>query len=290
MSVFTNPEFAAVNKPDEVLRRGIALVSSILQEARSLGLQTGLSIQPFEWPKEFMSVLSGSEPVQQLGNLTAGPGSNQPITDPGLQQMVSTITRAYVETYPNVDYIHVTMPEHRTWVGQASNAYDAIDAKYGVHDLGSFEDLCACARSRTRFPGGGDRVEMMLKGDLTSIWFFDSLLRKKQLLRRPGGGNGITIVYNGVVAELFPLLARMVPPGGEVLSFIDYTASRQVQQRDLLRQVPPGHVPANLIFTLADDNVGVLPVGNKFPSHIARRTAEKRMDRLLHTVLDDRRS
>ena len=67
------------------------------------------------------------------------------------------------------------------------------------------------------------------------------------------------LVYNGVVAELFPLVARMVPPGGEVLSFIDYTASRQLRQRDLLQHVPPQETPASLIFTLADDNEGVLP-------------------------------
>ena len=58
---------------------------------------------------------------------------------------------------------------------------------------------------------------------------------------------------------MFPLVACLVPPGGEVLSFIDYTASRQLRQRDLLQQVPPKQTPASLIFTLADDNVGVLP-------------------------------
>ena len=44
-----------------------------------------------------------------------------------------------------------------------------------------------------------------------------------------------------------------------MLSFIDYTASRVVRQRDLLKQIPPKTLPASLIFTLADDNVGVLP-------------------------------
>jgi len=85
------------------------------------------------------------------------------------------------------------------------------------------------------------------------------LVREKKLLRRPGGGSDIKLVYNGVVAELFPRVARMVPPGGQVLSFIDYTASRQLRQRDVLQQVPPKETPASLIFTLADDNVGVLP-------------------------------
>ncbi len=259
MSVFTNPELVGADSPEELRRRAIGLVRGVLQEARRLGFQTGLSIQPFEWPKEFIEVLPGSEPAHQLGSLTAGPGSRQSIDDPLLGEMVATIVRAYIETYPGIDYIHIGTPEFRSWTGQAEEAYRRLDARYRLSDLGSYEQLCTAARSRATFPGGGGRVEAMLKGDLASLWFFDSLLRERRLLRRPGGGDEIKIVYNGVVAELFPLVARMVPPGGEVLSFVDYTASRQLRQRDLLRQVPPDQVPASLIFTLADDNVGVLP-------------------------------
>lgn len=259
MSVFTNPEFVGADSPKEVRRRAIGLVRGILQEARGLGMETGLSIQPFEWPKEFIKVLPGSEPAHQLGSLTAGPGNKQSVDDPLIGEMVATIVRAYIETYPEIDYIHIGTPEFRGWTGQAEEAYRRLDARYKLADLGTYEQLCAAARSRTTFPGGGGRVEAMLKGDLASLWFFDSLLREKRLLQRPGGGDDIKIVYNGVVAELFPLVARMVPPGGEVLSFVDYTASRQLQQRDLLRQTPPNEVPASLIFTLADDNVGVLP-------------------------------
>ena len=259
MTYFTNPELVGANSPEEIRKRSIGIVRGILQEARRLGMETGLSIQPFEWPKEFMKVLPGSEPVHQLGGLTAGPGSKQSMDDPLLRDMVATIIRAYLETYPNVDYLHVSMPEHRSWIGQAKNAFEKLSTQYQLEDLGSYEELCARARSRTSFPGGGKRVETMLKGDLSSIWFFDSLMKEKNLLKRPEGRGDVKLVYNGVVAELFPLLGRMVPPGGEVLSFIDYTASRQLRQRSLLKQVPPKNVPASLIFTLADDNVGVLP-------------------------------
>jgi hypothetical protein len=151
------------------------------------------------------------------------------------------------------------MPEWRSWASEAEEAYQRLADRYKLTDPRSFDQICAAARSRESFPGGGGRVEAMLKGDLASLWFFDSLLRERKLLQRPDGGEDIKIVYNGVVAELFPLVSRMVPSGGEVLSFIDYTASRQLRQRDLLRQLPLGHVPASLIFTLADDNVGVLP-------------------------------
>jgi len=259
MKVFTNPEFVGADSPEEVRRRGIGLVRGILQEARRLGMQTGLAIQPFEWPKEFMTVLPGSEPHNQLGNLTAGPGSQQSMDDPLLRDLVATHFRAYIETYPDIDYIHLGVPEHRSWAGQAQNAYERLDESYDLQGLGNFNDLCAAARARKSFPGGGERVEKMLKGDLSSLWFFDSLAREKKLLQRPGGGDDVKLVYNGVVAELFPLLARMVPSGGEVLTFIDYTASRQLRQRKLLQQVPPKGTPASLILTLADDNVGVLP-------------------------------
>jgi len=259
MSEFTNPEFVGAASPEEVVERGIGLCQAILREARALGMETGLAIQPFAWPKEFTAVLPGSEPEHQLGGLTAGPGQEQAMDDPLLREMVATVFRAYVETYPDAEYLHVGMPEHRGWTGQAEQAYNTLDAKYGLQELGGFDELCARARARTGFPGGGDRVETMLKGDLAALAFFDSLVAENDLLARPGGRPDARLVYNGVVAELFPLLAKMTPAGGEVLSFIDYTASRQLRQRDLLRQPPPEGLPANLIFTLADDNVGVLP-------------------------------
>ncbi len=259
MTEFTNPDYIGADTPGELVKRATNLIHGIIAEARSLGMETGLAIQPFDWPKEFMEVLPGSEPVKQLGNLTAGPGKAQSMDDPLLREMVTTIFSAYVETYPDADFIQVGMPEHRSWTEQARQAYEALNAKYGIEELGTFDELCTRARSRTSFPGGGERVETMLRSDLSSLAFFDSLVNEKNLLAGSGGGPNVKLVYSGIVAELFPLLAKMMPEGGEVLSFIDYTASRQLKQRDLLRQRPPEGLPTCLYFTLADDNVGILP-------------------------------
>ena len=258
MDVFTNPELVGAASPDEVRQRFTALVRGILDEARKLGMETGLSIQPFEWPKEFVEVFPGSEGAHQLGSVSAGPGKNQSMEDPLLRVMVATIIRAYIETYPKIDYVIIGMPEHRSWSGEAAVAYEKLVELYDA-DLGSFEALCQRARDRTSFPGGGERVEKMVKGDLSALWFFDALVREKQLLSRPGGGPDVKLVYNAVVAELHPLLNKMVPPDGELLSFIDYTASRVLKQREMIQPLPPDHSPSALIFTLADDNVGVLP-------------------------------
>jgi len=40
---------------------------------------------------------------------------------------------------------------------------------------------------------------------------------------------------------------------------VDYTASRVVRRREILKDVPSQEIPASLIFTLHDDNIGVLP-------------------------------
>ena len=259
MTEFTNPDFVGAASPQDLVNRAENLAHGILEQAQALGMETGIAIYPFEWPKEFMAVMPGSAPVTQLGDLTAGPGADQSMDDPLLREMAATIVRAYVETYPEAEYLHIGMPEHRGWTGRAAEAYAALTQRYGSEGLGTFEELCAKARGRSSFPGGGERVETMLKGDLASLAFFDSLMRERGLLARPGGRSPARMVYNGVVEELFPLLARMAPEGGEVLSFVDYTASRQLRQVELIRQEPPRDLPANLIFTLADDNVGVLP-------------------------------
>ena len=259
MTEFINPDYLGADTAKELVRRATNLIHGILAEAKRFGMETVLGIQPFEWPREFMKVLPGSEPVHQLGNLTAGPGKSQSMDDPLLREMVATIFRAYVETYPEADFIQIGVPEHRGWTEQARQAYKILDAKYDIKSLGTFDELCARARSRTSFPGGGKRVENMVKNDLSALAFFDSLVDEKNLLASPKGEGDVKLIYKGISAELFPILAKIIPKGGEVLSFIDYTASRQLKQRALLEESPPEGLPLSLTFTLADDNVGVLP-------------------------------
>ena len=105
MTEFTNPEFVGTSSTEEFVQRATNLARGILAEAKRLGMETGLAIQPFDWPKEFIRVLPESEPVHQLGNLTAGPGKDQSMDDPLLREMIATIVRAYIETYPDAGFI-----------------------------------------------------------------------------------------------------------------------------------------------------------------------------------------
>ena len=66
-------------------------------------------------------------------------------------------------------------------------------------------------------------------------------------------------VYCAVAEELFPVLSKILPPGSETLNFIDYTPARIVRRREAIGQLDTEKVPATLIYTLHDDNVGLLP-------------------------------
>ena len=103
MTVFTNPEFVGAETPKQLHQRAVALVRGIHQEARRLGMQTIVSFEPFNWPKEFRKVMPAAQGSAQLGGLYIQPGNDQPLTDPLLREMVTTVVRAYIETYPTVD-------------------------------------------------------------------------------------------------------------------------------------------------------------------------------------------
>ncbi|MCH2114827.1 MAG: hypothetical protein MK171_07960 [Pirellulales bacterium] len=259
MTVFTNPEFVGASSAKELHRRAVALVRGIHSKARRLGMETVVSFDPFGWPKEFCKVMPSAQALNQLGGLTVGPGNNQPLEDPLLAEMVGTVVRAHIETYPEVDFVQVSVPERRHWLSHGREAYRRLGEKYGLANLGTYDELCARARSRTNFPGGGERVENQVQGDLATLWLFDSLVRGSQLLKRPSTREDVKLIYDGITPELFSLVARVTPPGGEVVNNIDYTASRVLRRRDLVRATPSKDVPVSLILTLADDNVGVLP-------------------------------
>ena len=59
-----------------------------------------------------------------------------------------------------------------------------------------------------------------------------------------------------------PLLPEVLPQGSEVLNQIDYTPERIVDRPEAIRHVAPGGMRNSLVFTLHDDNVGMLPASN----------------------------
>jgi hypothetical protein len=220
-------------------------------------MSTALAFSPLEFPREFAPALPGARTLKGLENLTIGPGGAQPTDDSTLMALVKAQIRAYLTTYPEVDALYLSLPEFPEWGEHAEEAWRALSARNGIGNATSLDKLTAAARDR-RLIASGERGVQSLRGNVTAIDFFNRLLVDHELWRLPGGRSAKVVIAD-VDPALFPVLDKVLPSGTATLNFVDYTARRVAQNRDLLKHLPTRAVPSSLILTLADDNVGVLP-------------------------------
>ena len=252
---FTNPDFAGRSNYQQMTEAGIQHVRQLIAAAHDLGMQVGISISPLEFPREFTQALPGLEPSRGLNNLFAAPGPNLKPDDPRLQELVTTKMRAYVETYPNLDSLYLTLPEFPEWGQHVDSAWRSLAARIGP-SAPSLSQLVNQARKRSLI-ASGDRGERSLKGNIVTLDLLQRLLTQSKPLTR-ADGKQLEVVITSVDPALFPYLDRVVPTGSATLNFVDYTARRVAENQNLLSLVPANKVRSRLIMTLADDNVGVL--------------------------------
>jgi hypothetical protein len=255
---FWNPDLPLGASYNDFAAAGERFVHSLIDCAHQRGIECAMTVAPTEFPREFTPLVPKAQKVHQLGEMTIVPGAEAEVTDPALTSLSAAVLKTAVNTYPELDYIFLGMPEWRQWAGQYERAWRELDAKYRIESIRPLKDVIAAAQARTDYPGGADRAVAEAKGDIVALRFYDHLLRDIRVLdnsRRPN----IKVIFGAVAEELFPVLPRILPAGCETMDFIDYTPSRVVRRREALRQKRGGRIPRTLIYTLEDDNVGVMP-------------------------------
>ena len=255
---FWNPDLPHDADYQTLVAAGIQFVRDLIDYAHKRGIESVVTATLTEFPPEFAPILRESQKVHQLAELTIVPSAETEIDDPALTDLATAVLQATVNTYPRANYVALGMPEFRQWADMYQKAWKVLDDKYQISAHGSLEDILASAKERTGYAGGPDRAVQEVKGDIVALYFYDRLIHELKVLEdthRPD----IKFIYNSVAEELFPILSCVVPAGGETLNFVDYTASRIVQRRDVLKNVPSSDIPCSLIYTLHDDNVGILP-------------------------------
>jgi len=253
---FENPDFAGLSTPKEMTRAGIAHLRGLIAAAHKLGMSVGISISPLEFPREFQSVLPGSRVGRGLRDLTIVPAAEQGPRDEVLRKLVATKIRAYLETYPTIDELYLTLPEFPEWDQHADEAMRLLNDR-GILTDWSVEQLVDSAAQR-KLIASGERGEQAIRGNLVGLAFLHETLADDRLLLR-ADGTPVDLTITGIDPALFPLLDEVVPAGTATLNFVDYTARRVVENRHLLDKLPAERVRSQLIMTLADDNVGILP-------------------------------
>lgn len=258
---FENPDFAGLTTPEEMTEAGIRHVRGIIATAHRYGMTVGISISPLEFPREFQAVLPGSQLAKGINELTIIPGAEQGPNDETLHRLVEVQIRAFRKTYPDIDALYLTMPEFPEWDQHAAAAWEILAPRLTDRGL-TLDGLIASAGER-KLIASGERGMRALKGNLTALAFLNRYaagdrFKGEQRLSRPGGPP-FQLVITDVDSALFPVLDAVLPQDAATMNFLDYTARRVVENRDMLRSVPADKVDSRLIMTLADDNVGILP-------------------------------
>lgn len=254
---FQNPDFVGKETYAQKIEAGTTLVRGIIDTAHELGMSAGLSLSPLEFPKEFASVLPGAKTLNTLEKLVIGPGKQQPPDDPVLHDLVAAQLGAYLKTYPTIDALYLTLPEFPEWVEHHDRAWQRLDGRTMIAQSVDMKQLTEAARTRGLI-ASGDRGVQALRGNIAALDFFHTLLSEPKLLTRPDGKR-VDVTVVDIDSALYPVLDKALPKGTSGLHFVDYTARRVAAHPDLIAEVPAKNVRSNLILTLADDNVGLLP-------------------------------
>ncbi len=258
IEAFWNPDLPRGASYDDFVAAGQRLCRELIDLARGLGMQCGVTASLTAYPPEFAPLLKDPKQVHQLAHMTIGPGPATPIEDADITALASAVLKTVVDTYPKCDFVMLGMPEFRAWSDHYERAWRALDARYGIEKVRPLANVLEQAGKRTGYPGGAERAVQEVKGDIVALFFYDRLIRDLGVLRESKRPD-VKVVYMNAAEELFPVLPRLVPRGSELMNFVDYTASRVVRRKEVLKQLPGREVPASLIFTLHDDNVGLLP-------------------------------
>ena len=256
-SEFWNPDLPLGASYQELVSAGQRLVRALIEHAKKRGMEVAIGAPTTDFTPEFAPILEGAERNRLRTQLTIVPGAETPVDDPQLRELALTTLRATVSTYPGVDYVTVWMPEVRQWTGEYERAWQALDAKYDISGIRSLDAIMSAAAKRQGSEVPLPRVLTEIKGDITSLYFYDRLLsgsRESEGFLR----SDIKFMYWGVSEELFPIVNRILPRGWEIGVMPSNQPSHLLERIEILKDLPAEN-PGVLDLTLDDDNIGMVP-------------------------------
>lgn len=266
MTEFWNPELPYHGTPDELLDDGIKLQHELIEYGHSRGMECVTSATVSEYPKEFAPVLGNSVPIHMMSQLTTTPGPQTKLDDPGLHKLASTVVRATIDTYPQVDRINLGINEWRQWTEQYQQAWDALDARYHISQVANLDQLIEASHHRAGYAWGANFTKADLdkkasdevKGDLASLYFFDWLVHDSGAVSESKRPN-MKFLYWGFAEELYPILPKVLPPNSELEVMPDNFLDHLLQRPEILKGLSGGAIQPMINLTVDDDNIGILP-------------------------------
>jgi len=258
---FWNPDLPLPGVPyEELAAAGRRHCHELIAYARSRGMEASFVASVTDFPKEFRAILPEAQTVQQLGELTVAPGPSVRPDNPILAEIAGSVVRTIIDEYPDADsYGFPVGTEWPSWLALYDWAWKELDKRYGIEAVVPLEEVLRRASRRADYPGGASRAVAEVKGHITGLCFLTRLWTSPAVLPKTRKPDARLVVYE-VAEELYPILSRVLPRNSELVLVIDYNPTRVLRRRSVLAAVPAKEVPTNLVLTIQDDSVGVLPL------------------------------
>lgn len=254
---FWNRDIPLTTNYEALMEAGEKLLHGIMAHAHERGMECAMTAPLNDFPQEFAPLLKGAERSHVLGGMTVVPGQDTPLDDPHLFELATDCLHAVVNTYPEVDLIVVGMPEYRQWTTEAERAWDTLDSRYGVKQELTLEGAIEAALERNEFKETPERVINDVKGDISSLYFYERLLRHSNPLAGTSRPD-MRFVYWGPAEELYPALDHILPHNWEMEVMPSNQPSILLERIEVLKTLPR-HIASVMCLTIDDDNIGVMP-------------------------------
>ena len=270
-----NPEMLAARTFPEMLEAGRRLIGGILDQAQRLKMHTAIAVQPMEFPVEFRPLLlQPTEERIQLGALTCAERGD--LTNPGHVVLIEAGIQAYLEQCGRVDELRIHLPEHPQAESNFRRCWQELDRKYSLEKDLPLEGLLAEAQRSFLTSGGPERAERELKSTVSMLQFFDHFFANNDLLERAAEKDiTFTLDVGGSSAPLLPVMDRVLWDGGGISIGLGYTSSRAVRTMHYMEGLDATRVPADMVITLQDDNIGLMPQVATESIHLLLRAMQR---------------
>jgi hypothetical protein len=274
---FGNPDIENAQTYSERVQAATGLLRAVFAYAKSRGMKTGLDFPINQFPEEFNhrlaewsdrqyipgSAINGLSDVR-LGVSEEGIDSlafpYMTPDNPVVMDLNKTVIRAYVDTYPAVDFYGLDQPELPVSGQEYKRIWARLNSKYALEpefDLAKMEQ----SAEQNTLPTGvreGTRPLKELETAITYADTLDKLINEDKVLEKSANPDAM-IVTSTFSDEFYPVLAKIFPKHVMQQLQIDYLPSMAAQRTGMLAFAAKTPMKVGVMATMSDDNVGILP-------------------------------